>query len=445
MKKAKIGIVGLCSPIESGGERHDALMEQARCEISKTGVEVVLANHCVWDAKDALKVCDQFKEADIDAIALIDVTWVMDSLAYIFVKELPVPALLWAVPYPETFSIGCVQDFASVLVTRNIPFEFVYGLAEETAVAEKAAKIAKAGQIIRRLRQMRIALVGPRQTWRVAGPQDMSLEEWEFSEKFGTTLIHIEMEEILDAAEKITDKAARDTLKALASRTGTLKCEESSILWAAKVYEATKALIADYGLDGIAAECYPNYGGQMNQAASWLADEGIVVDTEGDIAHVLIQLVLNMGAEGTPCILGESGSFDDSENCLYVCHEGSSAASVSDSIAKVFVNPADGTSIFIGTPVKAMEHVTFCDLQGSAGNYQLLIGAGSTLPVSHEEWVKAGEKMVMKLRADQTKAGEVIQTMIQNGFHHHLVVKEGDQTELLRLVCRYLGVKAVEV
>lgn len=58
------------------------------------------------------------------------------------------------------------------------------------------------------------ALVGPRQTWRVAGPQDTTNEEWEFSEKFGVTLVHIEMEEIMEAAEKISEKRQRKYIPA---------------------------------------------------------------------------------------------------------------------------------------------------------------------------------------------------------------------------------------
>lgn len=445
MKTAKIGLVGLCSPIESGGERHDELIASATAALGRAGLEVVTAFRSVWNAGDALHVCDQMKEADIDAIAIMDVTWVMDSLKYIFVHELKVPVVFWAVPYPETFSIGCVQNFASVLKTQGIKFEYVYGLAEDEVLISKIKKVAIAGTTIRRLKTMRLALAGTRQTWRVAGPQDMSLEEWDFSEKLGPTIIHLEMEDIIGEAEKISEADAARTLEELKTRTGQIKCSEKVMLQSAKMYMATKSLIEEYKLDGVAAECYPCYGGLMNQVASWLADEGFIVDTEGDIAHTVLQFILNLLSENTPCVLGETSEVNNEQNYLAVCHEGSSPSSMAASLDKVVVNPSGETGSFVGVPVKQMDKVTFADFQGADGKYQLFAATGSTLPVSHEEWIEAGEKMVTKLRSDSMSPACVIDKMISEGFHHHIVVKEGDLMEQLKVICEFADIKLVSI
>lgn len=443
MNKPKMGLVGLCSPVESGGQRYDELITNASKAMEAAGVDVVVANRSVWNSADALNVCDQFKAAGIESVAVMDVTWVTDSLKYLFVHELKVPVVFWAVPYPETFSIGCIQNFGSVLKTQGIHFEYVYGLADNADVINGVKNVARVGQIIKKVQSMRIALVGPRQTWRVAGPQDMTIEEWEFSRTIGPTIIHMEMEEFTNAAEKISDEDAKKTLDSLKDRIGTVKCSDACMIWMAKVYMATKAIIQENGLDAIAAECYPNYGGLMNQTSSWLADEGIIVDTEGDISHSIVQFILNQAADGGACALGEIGSFDDVEDYMTICHEGSSAASLAESLDKVVANPSGEMGSFIGVPLKAMDKVTFCDMQGSAGNYQLLIATGATLPVSHEEWVKGGEKLVLKLRADGVKPSKAIDKMIAAGLHHHVVIKEGDYAEILRILCDYMGIAKI--
>ena len=69
-----------------------------------------------------------------------------------------------------------------------------------------------------------------------------------------------------------------------------------------------------------------------------------------------------------------------------------------------------------------------------------MIATGETLPVSHQEWVDGGEKLVLKLRADGVKASQVIDQMIKAGLHHHVVIKEGDYTELLKMICGYMGI-----
>ena len=443
MNKAKMGLVGICNAAESGNQRYDELMASASKAMSAAGIEVVVANRAVWNSTDAIAVCDQFKAAGIESLTILDVTWVQDSLKYVFMHEMKVPTVFWAVPYPETFSIGCVQNFGSALKNPGIHFEYVYGLSDTKGLIDKIKNVARAGQIIQAVKSMRLALVGPRQTWRVAGPQDMSIEEWEFSETLGPTIIHFEMEEITDEAEKISDADAKKTLEALKPCTGEVKCSEKCMLWMAKVYMATKAKIEAMGLSAVAAECYPNYGGLMNQTASWLADEGIIVDTEGDIAHAVVQYILNLAADGGACALGEIGAFDNEKDYMTICHEGSSAASLAESIDKVVTNPSGDMGAFIGVPLKALDKVTFCDMQGSAGKYQLMIATGKTLPVSHEEWVDGGEKLVLKLRADACKAGDVIDQMLKAGLHHHVVIKEGDYTEILQMVCDYMGISKV--
>lgn len=37
----------------------------------------------------------------------------------------------------------------------------------------------------------------------------------------------------------------------------------------------------------------------------------------------------------------------------------------------------------------------------------------------------------------------MVQKLMELGLDHHLLVKEGDHTEVLRLICKYMGVKAV--
>ena len=63
--------------------------------------------------------------------------------------------------------------------------------------------------------------------------------------------------------------------------------------------------------------------------------------------------------------------------------------------------------------------------------------------MSHEEWVDGGEKLVLKLRADGQKPSRVIDQMIKAGLHHHVVIKEGNYTDIVKLVCDYMGIQKV--
>ena len=309
-RKPRLGLVGVASHDESGGQRADSFLAEAKEAMEKAGIDAYIAPTMVWTPAEALQAAEELNEAGIDAVAVVHITWIMDSLSYLLLNKVKVPAALWAVPYTETFSLACVQHMGATLKMQGIPYVPVYGHPQDAELVEQLRRVAEAGYLLSQIREMNVALMGPRQTWRVAGPQDMSMEEWEFSRKFGTTIVHLEMDEILDRVAKISDEDARRCLKELDGRTGKAVAPPENMLYAAKVYQAVKDVIQTNRLEGVAAECYPKFDGLTNLTASWLADEGVVVETEGDIAHVVLRVAINLCAGPGVSLLGEAGSFD---------------------------------------------------------------------------------------------------------------------------------------
>lgn len=438
MKKIKIGLVAVASPVESGGERGDDLLARAKKAITDAGMEVVAYPELIWDAPAAIEACKMLKEEKINSLVVMDITWVIDSMKYIFTTQLPVPTVYWAVPYTETFSIGCIQHYGSILKAMGFTYDYVYGLPEDKEVIDGIRSYAKVGAAVENTRSMIIGLAGPRQTWRVAGPQDMSKEEWDFTIKTGVTFVHIEMEEITDIAAEISDADAKKTLDELLKRSGKSVASEAALLNNAKVYMATKKIIEKYHLTSLAAECYPNYGGLMNLIASWLGDEGFYLDTEGDLGHTYIINMLNQFAGGGVVALGEAGSIDDKRNIIPIAHEGSTAMSLADNLGRAQINPSGELGAFIGVPHKAMSEVTTCAIVGNGGKYKVFIAKGRTLDVSHEEWVEGGSKLLVNLQYD-IPARSVIDQLIKGGMDHHFVIKEGDYTKEMAALCDYLG------
>lgn len=270
------------------------------------------------------------------------------------------------------------------------------------------------------------------------------MEEWEFSHKFGTTILHLEMDEVTDRVAKISDADAQKTLDMLAARTGKAVAPAENMLYAAKVYMALHEIMKLNQLEGVAAECYPKFDGLTNLTASWMADEGKVIETEGDIAHVMLRQAMNQCHGDAPSILGEAGSFDPVTDVIAVSHGGSSATAVTEDISQVQVSPSGEIGTYVGTPVKAMPVVTVANLTGQKGNYQMLIAKAETVPVSQEEWDDAGRRLLVKLRFKKN-AGEVMDIFMNEGIDHHLVIREGDCTDTLAMMCDFLGIKKIEL
>lgn len=438
MLKAKVALVAVASHFESGGERAEGMIKEAQQALGKSGLSVEVASKTVWDPADALEVIDQFQKSDPDLLIIIHASWVQDSLQYLFVNKLKIPLILWAVPYTETFSIGCVQHFGSILWDNGISYKFVYGLPDEQEVIAEVKRHAAIAKIYKDLAKANIALIGPRQTWRVAGPQDMTVEEWDLSMRVGATIVHIEMDELLQLAEVQKKEDAVRFLKGLREKKklGESKVEEDRLIYASKVYLGVRQLLERYRLDAAAAECYPQYGGVANLPSSWLADEGIVLDTEGDIGHTLLAMAMSWMSDG-PVALGEVGSMDTKENCLCLAHEGSSAQSLAQEVMNVRILPGGEKGTLVGFPFRAMPEVTVANICGRAGCYRIFMGLVESLPISEQEWVSGGSKFMAKLRFG-ADARTVMEKMLEQGADHHLLLARGNLLSDLGALCDLL-------
>jgi L-fucose isomerase-like protein len=443
MNKPKVALVAMASRFESGGQRTEEILKGAIQSLEKSGLEVKAYQETVWDPADAFKAVDYFSTQQPDLLVLLHITWVLDSLQYIFINNLKCPVILWGIPYPETFSIGCVQHFGSILWEHGFNYKYVYGLPENADLIKEINRYATTAKLYKKLSSFRIALMGPRQTWRVAGSQDMSSEEWEFSKKFGVTIIHIEMDEVLERAKKQEKSVAEQTLLKFKKeqRMGKAIAGEENLLYAAKVYLALKEIFQHYTLDAAAAECYPKFSGLINLPASWLADEGIVLDTEGDIGHTVLMTLLNQLKPG-PTALAEIGSIKG--NIIYLAHEGSSAHSITENISKVQISPSGDLGTFVGTPLKAMPEVTMVNLCGRENTYRMLVAKVSTEEVTHQEWVDGGSKFFAKVNLG-ANALDKFNQMLAEGVDHHFLLKEGDLVGELTDLCDLLKIRRIEI
>ena len=443
MKKPKVALVAMASKFESGGERSEKILKEAIKSLEKKGIEVNAYEKTVWDPADAFAAVDYLSKNQPDLLVMLHITWVLDSLQYIFINNLKCPIVLWGIPYPETFSIGCVQHFGSILWEHGFNYKYVYGLPRDADLINKINKYATIAQVYKKLNTLRIALIGPRQTWRVAGSQDMTSEEWEFSKKFGVTIIHIEMDEILERAKKQEKSVAEQTLLNFRKqhKMGKSIAGEENLLYAAKVYLATKEIFQHYTLDAAAAECYPKFSGLINLPSSWFADEGIVLDTEGDIGHTVLMTIINQLKPG-PTVLAEIGSIEN--NIIYLAHEGSSAHSITKDVSQVQISASGELGTFVGTPLKAMPEATMVSLCGRENTYRMLVEKVSTESVSHQEWIDGGSKFFAKVNLGDN-AIDKFNKMLSGGVDHHLLIKEGNLVEQLVDLCDLLKIRRIKI
>ncbi len=434
--KAKVGIVTVASKVESGGQRGDEITQKASQRLKDAGLDVAVPGFTVWSAEEAQKAVRMLKAAEIDLLVTIHCTWVVDALQFQLVKGLQVPVMLWALPYSETFSLASVQHFGSILHHNDIFYRWCYGLPDDKKIIAEVTNLAGICRAARVYRSVNIGLAGPRPTWRLGGPQDMVYDEWDISNSLGINVIHIEMDDLMARIEKQKAEQAGEVIRQMkaARRYGKMEVGEERIQHSAKVYLAAKEILQQYDLAGMAVECYPYYGGLVNLASSWLADEDIILDPEGDVGHTMLCGLMNELAPGKPVGLAEMVIADWDKDQITLRHEGSAAHSLAEDPSKVEVIPAgDGVGTIVQFPMRLMPQATAASMCGRDGVYDLFTARLSIERISQEAWQAAGGNFQAC-----AKAPEGIRTVVSNAFKygmdHHWLLKEGDLVEALATV-----------
>jgi L-fucose isomerase-like protein len=442
MMQPDIALVVMANAAELGGERSAALIEAAAGALAGKGARVK-SYEPVWNAGDAVRVTEGILNSDADAVVLIHANWILDSVQYIFASRLAIPVVLFAVPHIETFSLASVQHFASILKGRGIHHQVVYGNTDDGAAADEVISYSIASAASGKAANAVLGLIGPRQTFRFSGAQDMSEEEWNFSESLGPTIVHIEMRELLEEADRMTDAEASQLALERGFPDGDIRIKVGYGLFlrSVKVYSAMKIIFAKYGLDAAAAECYPMYGGVCNLAASLLADEGIILDTEGDIPHAFLMYALSQMGDGRPSTMLEMVGVG--ENMLQYAHEGSTAMSLADPRDDAAVNEC-GEGLMVGFPLKELGAVTLCGISGIGGEYRVLISSGSTVKPDAGTWRQNAMRMLAEVKP-ACGADAFFTGLYENGVDHHLVIKPGKVVGELKSFCGIMGISILEL
>ncbi len=428
--KPRVGLVVVGNEAESGLERAGWLLKTTRDRLAETSVDVVQEQNAILTDAGAIQAGRRFREANTDLIVLIHATWVRDSIPYLLAQGSGSTLFLWGLPYPETYSLAAVQHFAGILRNRGIGFKYAYGLPSQDEVIEAIAKYARVVKLVKREIPYHIGLIGPRPTWRAFGAQDMTMGEWDLDELLRTTVVHIEMDEFSNAVARVDGRCQRELLdrfKAEGRVPVAALIEEKRLLRAAAEYLAIEEIRERSLLDAATIEPYPSAWGSANLAASWLADDGFVLETEGDLVRTtLMHLLVQLGT--SPVMLGELAKTCPEDNLLYFGHAGSMALSLAESLDRVRFTAEGKEGCFVQFPLKELAEVTLVNLWQSTDSYNLFAGIAASKGMTTKEWESMGGVSLAKLEV-KWDVGNPIDFFIAKGMEHHFLVAEGDLRE----------------
>jgi len=435
MLKPRLGYGITFHPNEEGTENAPYLFEKGSAALKHLGCELICATEFIQDAKTAFAAAKKFKESDVDVLCLLQCSWTSDDIIVDMLDEVDAPIITWAVPGINTGSLCSCQQLNSVLKDLNKKYKFVYGNVEDTTTHRKIRKYALAAALKKRLRRVRLGLVG----YRIAGMTEVTFDEHELKSLFGPRVVHLGIDELKTSANQTSDEQAQKIWDSVKKSVGAVKSKEQEGILSTKIYLALKDFVKVNNLAGFTVECYPNLMGQVCLAHSLLSEEGIVTACEGDVNSALAMLMLYW-LTGEPVHNTDLLAVYKEDNSAVLSHCGSGGFSLAQNVADITLASVRlaGEGVCVLFPAKPGP-ITMVNIVGRKGTYRLSVIEGEAVET---EMVFPGNPIRVRF---PLPIADVLERIAEEGIGHHWMVGYGHVREELVEFCKLVGVKCIAI
>lgn len=408
-------------------------------------IKDINAEGLLFADEDVAKIADKFRKEKVDGIILAHCNFGTEYVCARLAKDLGLPVLLWGPlderPLPDGRRLRDTQCglFATGKVLRrfNVKFTYLTNCRLSDPVFERGVKDFMAVcNVVKTFKHIRILQMGPR-------PFDFwttMCNEGELLEKFNIQLSPIPLPELIAEVKRIqAADEAQDELKFLENNT-VVKIGKAKVATVAALAKAMKNLIAKYGCQAGAIQCWTALQGELGimpcAANAILNDCGIPIVCETDI-HGAITALLAEAA-----VMNRSRSFfadwtvrhPDNPNGELLQHCGPWPVSIAREKPELTCPIAFDDEGSLSAEAKPSDKLTLLRFDGDNGEYSLLLGNAKSVE---------GPKILgtyMWIEVDNIKRLEA--KVVEGPYIHHCVGVYEDVVPILYEACKYIGIKA---
>ncbi|MDO9085089.1 MAG: hypothetical protein Q7U53_02675 [Anaerolineaceae bacterium] len=440
MKKEKPSKVGL---ISVGVPWFDLTVAQNNLDETRTWLakswEVVGPQQVVIDTPTLENAIQDFQTVNRPQVLIIQIGTFPDGEVPLSIAErLRVPIIIHSLPEPEidkriAINSLCGANLTTFTLTEmGYAHKAIHGFVSDPQVQVQMAAYVRAGLVLESVKQERIGLIG----FRAPGFYPCVFDELLIRRSFGIGIDHIPLSEVVLQLQKGERRTAPvSTFPTIEG--GELT--DASVESIEKYYAALGTVLENSHLNLFAIKDWPEIMGLEDPGGiwpglGWLLDQGFLLAPEGDVNAALTMSILH-GLTGTTPFFADISAWDDETNALALWHYGG-APSLS----------GDPSDIRYGE-------------EGREVQFTLKPGRGTMVRFGyhHQQFrilaisVEMLEKKVQLRRAGgwaktvKQPARDVVQTMLDDGWEHHVVLTYGDILSELRAISRFTGIPLTEL
>jgi L-fucose isomerase len=432
--------------VSLAGERTELAKKfatQSIGSLSKYGLEIIGNGQIYLTGQEVLRAVNNAIDKEVDCIVYLIGTWIYAPNIVTHIMNTNIPAIIWGIPEPASFSTVGANVVHGSLDEIGIYHHFVYGMPGEKDVLEKIAVIARASMVKNKLRKAIFGLIGGRSI----GMYTSNTDPIQVKRIFGLEIEHVDQFLMIEYAKKVNSEDVNKLLKEINNIYGEIQVPEEVIKKSIRVYCALKKLVREHEYDFIGVKCLEeviNHYVSCCLAVALLNDEEIVTACQSDINAAISMYILNLLTQQS-VVFADVSMLDKKNKIVRLVNCGSMATSLSKNKKEVdwgyqyeYMGKERGAC-----PIFCCKNgpVTFGSLNRINGDYVMQITTGtaiyqskSVLKQVRDIWPQA----FIKIHCD---ADEFIQSIRSN----HIVVGYGEVKNELDTFCNLIGIKAINI
>ncbi len=395
--KAKVGVLAL------GRATFDVpyaqeMLAQAWQTLSGMDIELVGEPVLQFDAESALQVLPALKQADLDLLLILQVTFTDASLTTEVVRDFPVPTAMWSFPEARTGGRLRLNSFCGVnlachaLSREAINVQTLHGLPDDSRVINELQQLAQAAAIVKRFKQAKVMVIGEHPL----GFDACNYNQQQLTQHFGVEVTRQPVLEFIEEVKALPDSVAD----------------------------------APYARR---AKDFPNLA-EMDQTATRKTC-GCEADMFGVLSSLMAQWASGNAAFNTDLV-----DIDPQDNSVVFWHCGQAPIEMADRDGPVQATiPSNRKLPLLSEFALKPGRITLCRITQGEGKLRLMLAGG--------EMIKAplafsGTAGTARLDVD---ADTYRQRLIAAGMEHHTSLVYGEHRPLLRKVADLLGLDVIEL
>ncbi len=416
------------------GRARDYLTDLA----ARMDVDLVAWDKPVYEADDAAAAAKMFTERGVDYLIIQNATCASGETL------LPLARVtdrlgLWGTPDPELegqvelHSLVSMNHFASIvrrfLRDSEVEFKWFFGAPGDEQLNRRFEVTLNALRGLKKMQSARIGWIGGLSP----GFFNMEFDSDAVKQRFGTEVVALDMDHLMDRAKAAKPADVEQTTKELKGAAKLVLVNDSEMARGAALVEGMRKLVLDEGFDALAVQCWPTFQEEHDiapcMAYGWMGSEySIPVGCEGDVLGAISMLLMsNLDPSPKPPTLLDLTAFSPDMEAVLMWHCGVSPRTWANDDGVSWVphttlgRKSPSTYGVAGDMVFAAQPVTISYLSGDAS--ELLILTADI--VEREEKGFDGTRgwfTNFKLNNEPISVEDLVNTLVVRGQQHHYAV-----------------------